>query len=90
MRSKGKGAGNDFREHQLTVQDCLNDIHALNRKRPLNFKVNKELVQLIEDTEACINALGRSLAGIGETKVMCCGTEYFLSNTAGRNGSART
>jgi len=59
----------------LNIQDCLNDVRSILKKQPINFKVNKQFTQIIEDTETSLSALGKSLLNIGDTKFMCCGTE---------------
>jgi len=42
----------------------------------LNFKVNQEIKQIIDDTKISLDALRADLRTIKESKFLCCGTEY--------------
>lgn len=50
MKKNEKGASNEYREHLMTVEECLKDIRIILKKRPLNFKVNLQIRQIIDDT----------------------------------------
>jgi hypothetical protein len=78
MKKVEKGASNEFREHQVAVDDCLKDIRIILRKKPLNFKINPQIRQIVEDTESSLVAVRKEFVTIKETKFLCCGTEYFF------------
>lgn len=75
MKKNEKGAGPDFREHQMAIEDCLKDVRTILRKKPLNFKVNPQIRQLIEDTDSSLVAIRKDLVTVKDTKFMCCGTD---------------
>ena len=76
MKKNEKGASNEYREHLMAIDDCLKDVRIILKKKPLNFKINPQIKQIIEDTESSLIAVRKDLANIKDTKFLCCGTEY--------------
>jgi hypothetical protein len=75
MRKQEKGSTNEYRENIAAIEDCLRDIRTILKKKPLNFKVNQQIKEIITDTEASLVAIRKDLATIKDTKFLCCGTE---------------
>ena len=58
------------------VELCLADIRAVLRKKPLSFKVNAEIKEVVENTKISLEGLRKHLRTVKETKCIgCCGTE---------------
>lgn len=75
MKKNEKGTTGEYREHMNAIDDCLKDVRTILRKKPLNFKVNPQMRQLIEDTESSLQAVRKDLTGVKDTKFLCCGTD---------------
>ena len=75
MKKNEKGTPADYREHQTVIEDCLKDVRTILRKKPLNFKVNPQIKQLIEDTDSSLQAIRKDLLSVKDTKFLCCGTD---------------
>ena len=75
MKKNEKGSPNEFREHLMTIDDCLKDIRIILKKKSLNFKVNPQIKQIIDDTDSSLIAVRKDLATIKDTKFLCCGTD---------------
>jgi hypothetical protein len=59
----------------MAIEECLKDVRAILRKKPLNFKVNPQIRQLIEDTDSSLVAIRKDLVAVKDTKFLCCGTD---------------
>jgi hypothetical protein len=59
----------------MTIEDCLRDIGSILKKKSLNFKINPQIRQIIEDTDSSLAAIRKDLVTVKETKFLCCGTE---------------
>jgi hypothetical protein len=79
MKKNEKGTFSDYREHQMVIEECLKDIRSILKKKPLNFKINTQIKQIVEDTDSSLVSIRKELVYAKETKTLCCGTEY-LSN----------
>lgn len=71
----------------MVIEECLKDIRSILKKKSLNFKVNNQIRQIVEDTETSIVAIRKEFAYIKETKFLCCGTEYFIANLVEQRSS---
>ena len=79
MKREERGAKNEFLENIRAVETCLSDIKAVLKKKTLNFKVNNEIRDIINETRMSVDALKKSLSTIKDTKCLgCCGTEYYF------------
>ena len=78
MKKEEKGAKTQFIENIRAVEDCQKDIRSILKKRPLNFKVNQEIKQIIDDTKISLDAMRADLRTYKDTKFLCCGTEYLF------------
>lgn len=61
----------------MVIDDCLKDLRSILKKKPLNFKINPQIRQIIEDTDASLIAIRKDLVTVKDTKFLCCGTEYM-------------
>lgn len=59
----------------MVIEECLKDIRLILKKKSLNFKVNSQIRQIVEDTETSLVAVRKEFAYIKETKFLCCGTD---------------
>lgn len=75
MRKNEKGSAPDYREHQMAIEDCLRDISTILKKKTLNFKINPQIKQIVDDTDSSLVAIRKDLVTVKETKFLCCGTE---------------
>ena len=67
-----KGKNSNYVGH---VRNCHNSIKNILKKRPLNFRVNKQIIELVNDTNEAIVMVRTKLPLIGETTFMCCGVD---------------
>lgn len=75
IKKNEKGSPSELREHQITFEDCLKDIRIILKKKSLNFKVNPQIKQILDDTDSSLAAVRKDLATIKDTKFLCCGTD---------------
>lgn len=74
MQSRKKGSPKDFMRHIEIVEQCLASIQSI-LKKPLKFKVNKDIQELIHSTEDTLIGIRKSLPRITDTKCLCFGAE---------------
>jgi hypothetical protein len=68
----------ELKDSPRVVRECLQDIQSIIRKKNLMFKVNKHLEELVSSTRDQVEAIRSALGNAGDTKILCCGTEYIL------------
>ncbi len=68
----------ELRDCPRLVRECLQDIQSIAKKKNLLFKVNKSLEDLVKSTNQQADLIRKDLGIAGETKFLCCGTEYKI------------